>query len=619
MNTTKSLSLLTAASVLAVSVCGCSMLGGKDKAAIEEVASSYIDYIKGGKLNKSAALVADEEDYFQENAFPVQQEDLLSVLWDSTEYEVENIEVNKNSASAEIVFTMPDLESIADEGYSFTEFLDAIGDIDETVEETVEFEFTKDGDEWLIEGDSTEDFFNFLAGIGEDLEFGLSEAAAVEAVDTFIALLAQGDLDGAVAMSPTAGDDLTGYAEAAGFDNYNSWMGDVLAAYFSNLSYETEVIDVTDDAITVQITGTAPDAETAVSERTNDVNVMAPIAADYIEAQLNGNMDIESLIGEIFVVVADAINTADSIPYTSTAVVTADEAGNPLISPASDFMLDFDFPDFISGDDVLPAALDLLLEQGRITAEQYAMFAGEVPAGDYDVTAVVAESGDDYYNYNVFVSEEMVELHVQTWAYYDEGDIFNYIAEYNGLQVTGQCEIQGDHTDILRVSIPVLGNNGPYGNYVVTVFDEGLNNTSVLCEIEIIVLEQGAPVTGEIGFGESMTYDEVSDDFYTFHFVDGNGSWFTDDVYPSNRGSVDFYAMTWDYYDIGETIDCDVYLDGNYVDTITLVNDTRSNDTFEFSYEPAGGLESGDYTFVIHDVGESSILVIAYATVDDVN
>ena len=134
MNTKKFVSLVTATSVLAVSFAGCSLLGGKDKAAIEEVATSYIDYIKDGKLNKSAALVVDEEDYFQENAFPVQQEDLLSVVLASTEFTVENIEVKKDSGSADIVFTMPDLDSIADEGYSFDEFLDAIEEIDETVE-----------------------------------------------------------------------------------------------------------------------------------------------------------------------------------------------------------------------------------------------------------------------------------------------------------------------------------------------------------------------------------------------------------------------------------------------------------------------------------------------------
>ena len=75
MNTKKFVSMVTAASLFTLSLSGCSLLGGKDKAAIEETATSYIGYIMSGKLNKSAALVVDEEDYFQENAFPVQQED----------------------------------------------------------------------------------------------------------------------------------------------------------------------------------------------------------------------------------------------------------------------------------------------------------------------------------------------------------------------------------------------------------------------------------------------------------------------------------------------------------------------------------------------------------------
>ncbi|MBR4494833.1 MAG: hypothetical protein IKP14_08995, partial [Clostridiales bacterium] len=392
MNTKKFVSAVTAASVLALSFTGCSLLGGKDKAAIEEVATSYIDYIKDGKLNKSADLVVDEEDYFQENAFPVQQEDLLSAVLASTEFTVENIEVKKDSGSADIVFTMPDLDSIADEGYSFEEFLDAVGDIDDTVEETVEFEFSKDGEDWLIEGDSTEDLYNFFLGIGEGIEFsGLSESAALEAVDTFMAYLAQGDVNGVLSMSPEGADifdSLDDFTEALGSDN--TVMSNLFSSYFSQVDYESSISSVSEDAIVVSLTGTAPDAEPAITAAVQDHNVIVPIYADYIESLVSGNYDTVALTGEILDAVSTAVaQTTLTTAYNASVTVTADDDGNLYCDPTEDgsFFYDFEFPEVADSSELMVEALDLLLEQGRISQSDYNSFmtsmGGTPAAGDY--------------------------------------------------------------------------------------------------------------------------------------------------------------------------------------------------------------------------------------------
>ena len=49
MNTKKIVGVVTAASVLMVSFGGCALLGGKDKQAVTDTASSYIDAVNGGK------------------------------------------------------------------------------------------------------------------------------------------------------------------------------------------------------------------------------------------------------------------------------------------------------------------------------------------------------------------------------------------------------------------------------------------------------------------------------------------------------------------------------------------------------------------------------------------
>lgn len=629
MNTKKFVSAVTAASVLALSFTGCSLLGGKDKAAIEEVATSYIDYIKDGKLNKSADLVVDEEDYFQENAFPVQQEDLLSAVLASTEFTVENIEVKKDSGSADIVFTMPDLDSIADEGYSFEEFLDAVGDIDDTVEETVEFEFSKDGEDWLIEGDSTEDLYNFFLGIGEGIEFsGLSESAALEAVDTFMAYLAQGDVNGVLSMSPEGADifdSLDDFTEALGSDN--TVMSNLFSSYFSQVDYESSISSVSEDAIVVSLTGTAPDAEPAITAAVQDHNVIVPIYADYIESLVSGNYDTVALTSEIL----DAVNTAVAqttltTAYNASVTVTADDDGNLYCDPTEDgsFFYDFEFPEVADSSELMVEALDLLLEQGRISQSDYNSFmtslGGTPAAGDYDVTEVPVIEGDDLYSYDYTVADDMIYVNVRTWAYYNTGDTFGYDVEINGEDAfSGHYEMPDDYDDMIYITIPVDDPAGPSGSYVVTVYDEG-STSSVLIKLELVVITEGAPVPAGSApvFGESMSYGNEGDDFYTFHFTDGNGEYFTDSEYPSNRGAVDFFVMTWAYYDVGTGIDCDVYCDGEYVDTITAFNRSGATDTFEFSYEPSS-LEDGDYVFRIHDVEGNGILCDAYCTVVTAN
>lgn len=621
MKAKKIVSMVTATSVLALSMSGCALLGGKDKAAIEEVVLSYVDYIKDGKTNKSLDLVVDEEDYFQENELPAQQAELISAVFEASEITVENVKVNKDSASAEVVFAMPDLESIADEGYSFDEFVDAIGDIDETVEESFEFDLSKDGEDWLIEGDSTKDFYDFLMGIGDGIEFsGLSEGAAIEAVDAFIAYLAQGDTQGVLAMSPEGADIYESFDEMVAMMGDDSVMSNVFSAYFSRLDYEATIGDVTEDSITVLLDGTAPDVEPALTAACNDQDVMAPVVADYLETMINGTYDYSVMISGLMGVLCDAIDVSDDAPYSSSIVVTADDEGNYYCEPADDFMMDFEFPDVsLDNEATMAAALDLLLEQGRISQGDYnsymSQFGGGSVGSDGNATDVLIVEGDDLYYYEYSVSSDMIYLDVQTWDYYDIGDTFEYSVDVNGTSgvMDGEYTMSENSSDWIEIQIPAID---PAGDYVITVYDEG-SSSSVLIKIEIIILEEGAPVpsAGDPVFGASMNYGNTGDDFYSFHFTDGNGEWVTTDTYPSNRGAIDFYVITWEYYDVGSIMVADVYYEGDIVGSVSATNSSNGTDTFEFSYEPLR-LEDGDYIFRIYNVEDPGVLVDAYVTVE---
>lgn len=622
MNTKKIVSLITATSVLALSMSGCALLGGKDKAAIEEVATSYIDYIKDGKLNKSLKLVVDEEDYFQENELPAQQAELVSAVLAASEIEVDGIEVKKDSGSAEIVFTMPDLESIADEGYSFDEFVEAIGDIDETVEESVEFSFSKDGEDWLIEGDSTEDFYNFLMGIGEGIEFsGLSEGAAIDAVDTFMTYLANGDTDGVLAMSPADAQIFDSFEEVAYFTGDDAAVSNLFIAFFSRVNYEATIGAVTEDSITVNLEGTAPDPEANLNAAVEDEDVIVPICADYIETFINETYDMTVLYSSLFTLINDAIDGAADGPYSASIVVTVDEDGNYYCDPGDDFMFDFEMPDidFFDNADLMIQALTLLYDEGRISQGDYntymSQFGGEPGGSGADTTHVLLTEGDDLYYYDYSVTDDMIYLDVQTWDYYNIGDTFAFSVDVNGASnaMTGEYVMDANNSDWIEIQIPVVD---PSGSYVVTVYNEG-STTSVLMKIEIIVIEEGAPASGSEAptFGTSMSYGNTGNDFYSFRFTDGSGDWVTDETYPSNRGAIDFYVITWEYYDVGSTITADVYYEGELVGSVTASNSSSGTDTFEFTYEPSR-LEDGDYIFRLYNVEDNGVLCDAYVTVE---
>lgn len=625
MNARKSICMVTATAVLMGSFAGCSLLGGKDKTAVTDAATGYIEQIMAGKYNKSAKFVTDEEDFFAAAEIDAETEGILSAVWSVSSFIVDEVNVDKNSATAEVTFELPDLGTIAEEGYSYDEYVDAIADIEEMNEETFEFEFSKDGEDWYIEADSTEDFYNFVFDtLGEFSYGGLSEAGAVEAVDQFISYLAQGDLQSAMDMSTAESGDITDYYVSLqseyGIGIESSSVDDVFVAFFSNMQYETSIGNVTDDCITVNVTGTAPDSEAALDLAAGNEEILVPAYADYIESVLGGNMNYGVLFNGMLLGLADGFRNAPATDFSSSIDVTADEDGNLYVDPADDFV-DWSFDNVEPDDELMYDAMNLLLEQGRISQSDYDLLIGsDIGDGssdsDLDVTCIEVETGDDFYTYSYSVNSQAITLTVVTWDYYDQGTEFNYDVAVNGTEgvMDGTYVMPNDDEDHIEIQIPLID---PTGSYVVTVYDAG-STSSVLASYEFVILAEGAPLGDALLYGQSVSYADISDDFYTFHFLDGEGEWFdqTGSNYSGNRGAVDFVARTWDYYDQDQEMICEVYLNGELVETLTAAPDDTYTDTFYFTYEPSRGLEDGDYAFVMYDVdSDSDLFAIAYASV----
>lgn len=371
MYTKKILTIAAAPAVIAGILGSCSLLDALEKPNIESVVTEYITAVQDAHYDEAAELVADSEDAFLLNGMNDTEAGLIAAIQDASEFEFGEIVIGDGSASVQVVFTLPDIESIAEEGYSYEEFVAAVGDIGETFDETLEFELVKEDEEWLVEPDSTSDYYDLLMSMIEDLNFtNLTEENALALVSTFMTDIEEGNAGDAASLLGNTDSGLASYVGLAGtIGGFN----DVITGYFSRLDYELEVTEVTDEYIAVTASGTGPDMQAVVDAVLEDEEVMVPIAADYIEATVNGSsLNYLTILSSLTGTISDKISQAGTGPVEVVFHVTEDESGTLVLDPVSNVGFDFEIPDLTSRTDLIIPAVALLYDEGRITLQQLA-------------------------------------------------------------------------------------------------------------------------------------------------------------------------------------------------------------------------------------------------------
>ena len=365
------LSVITASAILAGTLSSCSMFDYLEKSNITSSLLKYLTAVQAADYNESAELVVDEEDAFILNEMDDSEAGLIAAILAASEFEIGDIEIDGESASAEVTLTLPDIESIADEGYSYDEFLGAVAELNDTVDETLEFELVKEDEEWLVEPDSTSDYYDLLMSMIEDLNFtNLTEENALALVSTFMTDIEEGNAGDAASLLGNTDSGLASYVGLAGsIGGFN----DVITGYFSRLDYELEVTEVTDEYIAVTASGTGPDMQAVVDAVLEDEEVMVPIAADYIEATINGSsLNYLTILSSLTGTISDKISQAGTGPVEVVFHVTEDESGTLVLDPVSNVGFDFEIPDLTSRTDLIIPAVALLYDEGRITLQQLA-------------------------------------------------------------------------------------------------------------------------------------------------------------------------------------------------------------------------------------------------------
>ena len=374
MNTRNILCVLTASTLISGMLGSCSLTEARDRTSIDDVLTEYLEAVQQADYDTSKLFVKDGEDYFVDNAMSDDDAILIAAIWDNTEFDASDISIEEDSATATVTFYFPDIESIAEEGYSFDEFVEAIPGIEDTTEQDLEFELTKEDDNWIIEHDSTEELYNLLLSLIEDLEFGrLTEENAIAAVETFMTSIAAGDLQSASSMLSTTDNTYFTYAQAA--SSATGALGDginnVFAGYFSRADYETSATEVTEEYIMVTVSGTAPDLQATIDSVLDNPDVMVPIYADYVEGYISNNsVYMFSIAGSLFDALSQEITQSPIVPLEIVFKVTEGEDGNLYLEPVSGPDLDVDINSLTSRTDYIAAAIMQLVSEGRISLDQ---------------------------------------------------------------------------------------------------------------------------------------------------------------------------------------------------------------------------------------------------------
>jgi hypothetical protein len=160
MNNTSLKRVLAAAlaGAMAMSVASC-MLFGPNKKEIVEAADTFATALLKKDPDKILKLTNEKNlgafpDLFEEDNYSEEELKFFDAVGDTISYEIDedSVEVSKDEASIDVLFSMVDYEeALKDGGYAdIDEILDAIEDCDDIEEFTVTFEFEKDDDEWLI-------------------------------------------------------------------------------------------------------------------------------------------------------------------------------------------------------------------------------------------------------------------------------------------------------------------------------------------------------------------------------------------------------------------------------------------------------------------------------------
>lgn len=378
----KAVSLLLISSLGASLLTGCDLPWGKKKAQ-QEVVETYLDACFEFDYRKAASCVQKKDDAFQEFYPESPQLEICEMILSNAQYEVQKIENDRVLVN----ITMPDIDRVLKRenvaALEVEDLEDLLSDTDKLLEERFDFDLIKDGKEWVIDPDSTEEFVEFISELGLEVapEIGLG-SRAVDFVDAFINCLKSGNIDAAYSMM--YGNDYYGYSSIFG-DDVNDSLSEFYATLFGSIEYEAEVVSLSSSSVTVELNGTRADLNSAISEvGANNAELSVPLIKQLMRMYLEyNNMDYsvynpgaaETFLYEYISCLVDfyigCTDVADSLEFTCEIELEIEDDGTFSFvgDPLECFYDDLEEPVF--AEEFYEQARDELLASGEITESEY--------------------------------------------------------------------------------------------------------------------------------------------------------------------------------------------------------------------------------------------------------
>ena len=515
-NGVRAVSILLVAAMVSVLLTGCSMFGGKTRTAITEAASAYIDAVKTFDIDSQTKHMEPGHNAVSSIEMPSLQRDIYDAVMASSVYEIRNVEGSEKSGtgSCDVAFQIPDLAVVTSteeaSGYSKDELVAAIGTSTARKEAVLTLELVFEFDSWLVKASSTSDTASFILSIGEGIEVkAISDAEANTITQEFLGYLAGKDIDSASAMyycpDGTVFDEEMRDSLPEGFSDS---VFDLYAAVFTDYDYSTEVHAIDEDSVSVTVSGITSDVAGAEYAMTLDSESMVNIYSEIIMSAVEETTFNPAVI---YNEIISHLDPNDNSEFTVGFVINVEEDGTKKIAfdPDSEGTAVLNRPDNIilelDGTNYIKLAADVLLEEERITAEQYSDITDIFSIATEDGITVTYRGSDEFYDFGFERNATGILVRVSTWSSYEEGTAFNYdlLREPEGGQpviVNGTANIAEGSDENMFFTIELTEEEFAIGGtYAVNVYEQ--DGTTVLVNavftIPRTIAEEEVPAEGE--------------------------------------------------------------------------------------------------------------------------
>ena len=483
----KLISIIIATCLLSLAIGGCSKSeeNSKDKEKensedidieeiTEDVTDVLSDFLDSVKTNEITILPDDAT---------ISQESMINTLLPLTDYEIDSVEATEDSATATVIFTMPDVSEISAACVKYEGYFDLIGTIETTTEKTLEFDLTLVDDDWTIDGSSADAYADMLIGVVDSIEF--ARLTADEAMDAFDLYMNQLSIESSASYAVESTDPTSpawstylGWCDSIEGDTFLIY--DFLSKYFSRIEYEATVTEATNESVTLQIVGTAPESVESIEYYMNNVILATDIYENLIEWQYAGGTPDRYYNG-IFGMMGLGVYDSELVDYNATVTVTVDDDGNYIFYAGEGF-LPAPYTDTPTNNDTMvTCALDNLLERGTITQEQHDTIGADLYTGNSLITEI--ETGDDYY---VSFTDDDDDFRVCFWTResHDPNESFTYNMSVNGESVVEGGTVTPEVPGAVIHGVVIPEEYCAAGNSIdLTIY--GTDGSSILAHLQI--------------------------------------------------------------------------------------------------------------------------------------